>query len=75
MEDKAMYGYDFPRKLELGAIRVRISQSEIDAYRRRFPRLTRARILDAMIEKGPWRESVEAELKRMARELAACAEG
>jgi hypothetical protein len=68
-----MYGYASPRKPELGTIRVRISQSEIDAYRRRFPRLTRVRILDAMIAKGPWRESVEAELKRMAREPA-CAE-
>jgi len=68
-----MYGYGFRRKPELGTIRVRISQSEIDAYRRRFPRLTRAHILDAMIEAGPWRESVEAELKRMAREPA-CAE-
>jgi hypothetical protein len=68
-----MYGYGYHRKPELAAIRVRICQSEIDAYRRRFPRLTRARILDAMIEKGPWRESVEAELKRIAREPA-CAE-
>jgi len=67
-----MYGYAYPRKPELGAIRVRISESEIDAYRRRFPRLTRARILDAMIAKGPWRESVEAELKRIAREPASC---
>jgi len=69
-----MYGYASPRKLELATIHVRISQSEIDAYRRRFPGLTRARILDAMIEKGPWRASVEAELKRMSREPA-CAEG
>jgi hypothetical protein len=69
-----MYGYAYPRRPDLGTIRVRISQSEIDAYRRRFPRLTRARILDAMIEKGPWRENVDAELKRAAREPA-CAEG
>jgi len=60
------------RTRQCGAIRVRISESEIDAYRRRFPRLTRARILDAMIAKGPWRESVEAELKRIAREPASC---
>jgi len=65
-----MYGYAYPRKPELAEIHVRVSQSEIDTYRRRFPQLTRARILDAMIEKGPWRESVETELKRMARELA-----
>jgi len=64
-----MYGYAYPRKPELAKIHVRVSQSEIDAYRRRFPQLPRARILDAMIQKGPWRESVEAELKRMAREL------
>lgn len=68
-----MYGYAYPRKPELATIHVRVSESEIDAYRRRFPQLTRARILDAMIQKGPWRERVEAELKRMAREPA-CAE-
>ena len=68
-----MYGYAHQRKPELATIRVRISQSEIDTYRRRFPQLTRACILDAMIQAGPWRDRVEAELKRMARELA-CAE-
>jgi hypothetical protein len=65
-----MYGYAYPRKPELGAIRVRVSESQIDSYRRLYPMLSRASILDIMIEKGPWREPVEAELRRMAR--AAC---
>jgi hypothetical protein len=65
-----MYGYAYPRRPELGAIRVRVCESEINGYRRRYPQLSRARILDAMIDKGPWRASVEAELKRLAREPA-----
>jgi hypothetical protein len=65
-----MYGYAFPRRPDLAAIRVRVSESEISEYRRRFPSLSRARILDTMIARGPWRSAVEAELKRMAREAA-----
>ena len=69
-----MYGYAYPRKPDLAAMRVRVSESQVEQYRRLFPSLSRARILDAMIAKGPWREPVEAELRRMARETA-CAEG
>ena len=70
-----MYGYAYPRKPDLAAVRVRVSESEVQEYRRRFPSLSRSRILDTMIAKGPWREVVEAELRRMAREAAACIEG
>jgi hypothetical protein len=63
-----MYGYAYPRKPDLAAIRVRVSESQVEEYRRLFPSLSRARILDAMIAKGPWRAPVEAELRRMARE-------
>lgn len=69
-----MYGYAYPRKPDLGALRVRVSESQVEQYRRLFPSLARARILDTMIAKGPWRAPVEAELRRMARE-AALAEG
>jgi hypothetical protein len=65
-----MYGYAYPRKPDLAAMRVRVSQSQVDEYRRLFPSLSRSRILDTMIAKGPWREPVEAELRRLARELA-----
>jgi hypothetical protein len=63
-----MYGYAYPRKPDLAALRVRVSESQVEEYRRLFPSLSRARILDAMIGKGPWRAPVEAELRRMARE-------
>jgi hypothetical protein len=63
-----MYGYAYPRKPELAALRVRVSESQLEEYRRLYPALSRARILDTMIAKGPWRAAVEAELKRMARE-------
>ena len=67
-----MYGYAYPRRPELGTIHVRVSESEIERYRRMYPVLSRSRILDAMIATGPWRERVEAELQRMAREAACC---
>ena len=63
-----MYGYAYPRKPDLAAIRVRVSESQVEQYRRLFPSLSRSRILDTMIAKGPWRVPVEAELRRMARE-------
>lgn len=69
-----MYGYAYPRKPDLAAIRVRVSESQVDEYRRLFPSLSRSRILDTMIAKGPWRAPIEAELRRMARE-AVLAEG
>ena len=62
-----MSGYAYPRKPDLAAIRVRVSESQVEEYRRQFPSLSRSRILDAMIAKGPWRAPVEAELRRMAR--------
>ena len=65
-----MYGYAYPRKPDVAAMRVRVSESQVEHYRRLFPMLSRARILDTMIAKGPWREPVEAELRRMAREVA-----
>ena len=65
-----MYGYAYPRKPDLAAIRVRVSESQVEEYRRLYPSLSRSRILDAMIVKGPWRAPVEAELRRMARESA-----
>src|SRR4051812_23292384 len=37
LEEHAMYGYAYPRKPELGAIRVRVSESQIDSYRRLYP--------------------------------------
>ena len=63
-----MYGYAYPRKPDLAAIRVRVSESQVEEYRRLFPSLSRSRILDTMIAKGPWRTSVETELRRLARE-------
>jgi hypothetical protein len=72
MEHEAMYGYPHLRRPDLSAIRVRVSESQLEAYQRQFPALTRAQILDTMIAKGPWRNTVEAELRRMSRE-AACA--
>ncbi|HZZ94299.1 MAG TPA: hypothetical protein VFE23_17190 [Usitatibacter sp.] len=63
-----MYGYAYPRRPELAAIRVRVSESQLQEYRRLFPALSRARILDTMIAKGPLRETVESELRRMSRE-------
>lgn len=68
-----MYGYGYPRRPELAAIRVRVSESQLEDYRRLFPSLSRACILDTMIAKGPWRAAVEAELRRMAHE-AVCSE-
>jgi hypothetical protein len=65
-----MYGYAYPRKPDLAAVRVRVSESQVEEYRRLFPSLSRSRILDTMIARGPWRAPVEAELRRMAREAA-----
>ena len=64
-----MYGYAYPRKPDLAAIRVRVSESQVQEYRRLFPSLSRSRILDTLIAKGPWRACVEAELRRLSREV------
>jgi hypothetical protein len=67
-EEKTMYGYAYPRKPELGILRVRVSPSQLQEYQRAFPRLSRDCILDTMIAKGPLRSTVEAELRRLATE-------
>jgi hypothetical protein len=65
-----MYGYAYPRKPELGALRVRVSESQIKEYQRTFPRLSREVIFETMVSKGPWRNTVEAELRRLSAEAA-----
>jgi hypothetical protein len=65
-----MYGYAYPRKPELGAWRVRVSESQLLEYQRAFPELTRETIFDTMIAKGPLRATVESELRRLARGVA-----
>jgi hypothetical protein len=61
-----VYGYTPPRQLEPGATRLRVCASEIEAYVRLHPQLTREEILRVMMSAGPLRASVEAELRRVA---------
>jgi hypothetical protein len=46
-----------------------ICESEISAYLRAFPCLTREQVLGAMIGAGPTRAAVDGELERMAAKL------
>lgn len=61
-----MYGYTPPRQPEPGATRVRVCESEVSAYVRLHPQLTRDEILAVMKSAGPMRTNVETELRNMA---------
>jgi hypothetical protein len=63
----AMYGYNPPKRHELGDIRVMICESEIGKFMDRFPMLTREQILVVMVTAGPTRDGVEHELSRLAK--------
>jgi hypothetical protein len=68
-----VYGYTPPRQPEPGALRLRVCESEVDAYARLHPQLTRDEILAVMKSAGPLRANVEGELRRIAEPRAKAA--
>jgi hypothetical protein len=62
-----VYGYTSPKQLEPGATRLRVCESEVNAYVRVHPQLTREEVLSVMLAAGPMRAHVEAELQRIAQ--------
>jgi hypothetical protein len=68
-----VYGYTPPRQPEPGATRLRVCESEIDAYARLYPQLSRDEILAVMKSAGPLRVAVETELRRIAEPRARAA--
>jgi hypothetical protein len=61
-----VYGYTSPKQLEPGATRLRVCESEVAAYVRLHPQLTREEVLAVMMSAGPMRVNVESELQRIA---------
>jgi hypothetical protein len=61
-----MYGYKSPPSHEQLFLRVRVCESEITAFGRRFPTLTHEQIFAVMLEHGPLRSDVEAALTALA---------
>lgn len=50
---------------------VVLTEAVVTAYRRRYPALTRERIIQAIVTAGPVRYNVALELDRLAVEAAA----
>lgn len=61
-----MYGYNAPRRPELGSLRVMVRESELARYLARFPSLSREEILRAIATARQYRPRVEEELERLA---------
>ena len=66
-----MNAYKSPRRPDLRAIRVMICESEIEAFLRRFPQLSREEIFEEMSRVGPDRTKVEAAIEALANRPAA----
>jgi hypothetical protein len=64
--ESRVYGYTPPKQPEPGTTRIRVCESEVDAYSARHPQLTRDEVLAVMKSAGPMRSNVEAELKRLS---------
>jgi hypothetical protein len=62
-----VYGYTSPKQLEPGLTRLRVCESEVNAYVRVHPQLTREEVLSVMMSAGPIRANVESELERIAQ--------
>jgi hypothetical protein len=63
--------YQSPRRPELQAIRVRICESEIQAFLQKFPQLSRDEIFEEMSKTGPDRAKVMAAIGARAKRPAA----
>lgn len=61
-----MYGYNSPRRPELGSLHVMIRESELVRYLARYPSLSREEVLAAIAAAGQYRPRVEQELERLA---------
>ena len=66
-----MNAYKSPRRPDLRAIRVMICESEIQAFLRKFPRLSREEIFAEMSRAGPDRAKVELAIEALANRPAA----
>jgi hypothetical protein len=62
--------YQSPRRPELGRVRIRICESEIQAFIDRFPRLSRESVFREMSRAGPDRAAVETAIRALANRHA-----
>jgi hypothetical protein len=55
-----------PPAHDAGSLRVRVCESEISRYVARFPHLDRGTVMRVIVDFGPWRSNVEAQLGKLS---------
>jgi hypothetical protein len=55
-----------PRRHDLAALQVMARESEVTRFAQRFPHLSPSQILEVIVNAGPLRANVEAELQRLS---------